>query len=354
VGGTTKRPTIADVADAAGVSKTTVSFAFNRPGRLAPATALRIHDVADSLGYRPHPVARMLANRRTRTIGILTPQTLSVIFENPHFAAFSAGVATAVQASGYGLQFISPVHGSLARGIGWATVDGVIVVGLSPRHREVEHVRRVGLPMVLVDSAAVPDQPSIQIDDVGGAQLAAEHLLSLGHRSVLILSFEPPEGCGGEADVVATRRLTGYQAGFRAAGLRLRDTWVLAAPSTIAGGAAAFHRSWEDGLRPTAVLAMSDAMAVGAMQAAREHGLAVPSDLSVVGFDDIELARFTDPSLTTVHQPIHRKGEQAVEWLIALIDGSRRSMAGERLATRLVVRSSTAPALAAPPRTERG
>ena len=105
---TPRRPRIADVAREAGVSKTAVSFAFNSPDRLAPETASRIRDVADSLGYRPHPVARMLTQRQTHTIGVLTPQALSVIFSNPFFGAFNEGVALAAEQEGYALHFISP------------------------------------------------------------------------------------------------------------------------------------------------------------------------------------------------------------------------------------------------------
>jgi DNA-binding LacI/PurR family transcriptional regulator len=343
-GASQSRPTIADVADAAGVSKTTVSFAFNHPDRLAPATASRVYEVAHSLGYRPNPVARMLAQRRTGAIGVLTPQVLPVTFENPYFATFSSGVAAAAQASGYGLQFISPIQGSLARAIHRATVDGVIVAGLAPRRAEVEQVRQVGLPTVAVDSAALPGLPSIQIDDEGGSRAAAEHVLGLGHRSVIVLAIEPPEGADSDPDAVALRRLAGYRAAFDAAGRSLPDTSVLAAPSTIGGGASAFRRAWEDGHRPTAVLAMSDALAIGVLRAARELDLSVPEDLSVVGWDDIELADYTDPRLTTIHQPIKWKGELAVEWLLTLIDDPTREMIGTRLATRLVVRSSTGPA----------
>jgi alanine racemase len=121
----TQRPRIADVAREAGVSKTAVSFAFNSPERLAPQTAIRIREVADHLGYRPHPVARMLTQRQTMTIGVLTPQALSVIFSNPFFGEFSEGVALAAEGSGYGLHFISPVRGSLARAMSQATVDRV-------------------------------------------------------------------------------------------------------------------------------------------------------------------------------------------------------------------------------------
>lgn len=340
-----RRATIADVAGAAGVSKTAVSFAFNRPDRLAPETASRIRTVAETLGYRPHPVARMLTQGRTRTIGILTPQALSVIFENPYFGAFNAGVATAAEASGYALHFISPLHGSLARAVNRATVDGVVAVGLSAHHAEVEQISVAGLPMVLVDSTALPSQAAIEVDDEGGARLAAEHLLSLGHRRFVVLAIEPSDRSDGDdPDGVPARRLRGYRAALDAAGIDLPREGVLTSVSTIPGGAAAFAETWDAGQRPTAVLAMSDAIAVGALRAARERGLAVPGDLSVVGFDDVELARIADPALTTIHQPIARKGEQAVELLLAILEGRSGPDQHEVLATRLVVRASTGPA----------
>ena len=150
------RPRIADVAREAGVSKTAVSFAFNSPDRLAPETALRIREVADSLGYTPHPVARMLTQRPDDDHRAADPQALSVIFSNPFFGAFCEGVALAAEEQGYALHFISPLHGSLARALGRATVDGVVAIGLSDDHPEVEQIRRAGVPFVLVDSTAFP------------------------------------------------------------------------------------------------------------------------------------------------------------------------------------------------------
>jgi alanine racemase len=340
-----RRPRIADVAREAGVSKTAVSFAFNSPDRLSQDTANRIRDVAHTLGYRPHPVARMLSQRRTRTVGVLTPQALSVIFSNPFFGAFSEGVASAVEESGYGLYFISPLEGSLARAIGRATVDGVVAVGLSDDHPEVEQIRGSGLPIVLVDSTALPEHGSVDIDDEGGARSAADHLLSLGHRDFLVIGVEPPSPGGRiEPDGVMGRRLAGYRAALADDGVDLPDGRVVVGPATIPGGRAAFDRAWEDGLRPTAVLVMSDAMAIGAMGAARDLRLGVPGDISFVGFDDIDLAPYTDPPLTTVHQPIRRKGAEAVRLLLSIVE--RREAAKtehRRLETRLIVRGSSGP-----------
>ena len=340
-----ERPRIADVAREAGVSKTAVSFAFNSPERLSPDTATRIRAVADTLGYRPHPVARMLTQRRTRTLGILTPQALSVVFANPFFAAFSEGVAVAAEEAGYGLLFVSPVYGSLARAVGRATVDGFVAIGLSEEHPEVGQIRKADLPIVLVDSAAFPEHMAVDVDDEGGARSAAEHLLALGHRDFLVIGVEPPTpGAHIEYGGIGGRRLAGYRAALADAGVELPDDRIVVGPVSVDGGAACFARAWEDGLRPTAVLAMSDVMAIGAIGAAGRLGLVVPDDVSVVGFDDIELARHVQPPLTTVRQPVRRKGEEACRLLLAAIERGETQPDHHRLETRLIVRGSSGPA----------
>jgi alanine racemase len=340
-----RRTRIADVAREAGVSKTAVSFAFNSPDRLAPETAVRIREVAESLGYRPHPVARMLTQRQTLSIGVLTPQALSVIFSNPFFGAFSEGVALAAEESGYGLHFISPLHGSLARAVGRATVDGVVAIGLTDDHPEVDQIRQAGLPIVFVDSTALPEYASVDVDDFGGARAAAEHLLGLGHREFLVIGVEPPPTTATEPEGVLGRRLRGYREALEVAGIDLPPERIVIGPASIQGGIAALNRAWEDGVRPTGVLVMSDAMAVGAMRALHDLRLQIPRDVSVVGFDDLDLAPYTDPPLTTVHQPIRRKGEEAVRLLLSVVQRRDSPKPEHRLLeTRLIVRGSTGPA----------
>ena len=190
-----------------------------------------------------------------------------------------------------------------------------MAIGLSDDHPEVEQIRRAGLPIVLVDSAALPEHGSVEIDDAGGAEAAAAHIVGLGHRDVLVIGVEPPAPGGPDPDGVTSRRLRGYRAAFAAVGVDIPDDRVVVGPASIDGGIAAMTGAWEDGLRPTAVLAMSDAMAIGAMRALRDLRLDVPGDVSVVGFDDIDLSPHVDPPLTTVHQPIRRKGEEAVRLL---------------------------------------
>jgi DNA-binding LacI/PurR family transcriptional regulator len=340
------RTRIADVARGAGVSKTTVSFAFNSPDRVKPETARRIREVAHELGYEPHPVARMLAQRRTRTIGILTPQALAAMFANPFFGTFSEGVAKVVEAEGFGLHFISPLHGSLARAVNRATVDGVVAIGLSGDHPEIEQIRQAGLPTVLVDSTPFASQGVVDIDDEQAATVAAEHLVELGHREIVVIGVEPPHPVTRlDPDGVMGRRLRGYRQALQRAAIQVPDAAVFVCPASFDGGADAFLRAWQEGRRPTAVLAMSDSIAIGVIRAARSLGISVPHGLSVVGFDDIDIASLIDPPLTTIHQPIREKGEQAARLLFAgLATRGGAPLERRRMETWLVVRASSAPA----------
>ncbi len=340
------------MARQAGVSKTAVSFAFNSPQRLNAETVDRIRAVAAELGYRPHPVARMLTARATATIGLLTPQSLPVVLGNPFFSLFAEGMAEVCEAHGYGLLLVSPLHGSLARAVAHASVDGFVALGMDDTHPDIGAIGGAGLPLVMVDEA-LSHHPSVEVDDEDGARRAAEHLLDLGHRDLLVvgISYDPsvsqPSAPPGG---VLGRRLRGYAAALGKRGVDLSPDRVLFAPASLDGGMAALRRAWEAGLRPTGVLAMSDVMAAGMLSAARELGLLVPRDLSVVGFDDLPLARLTHPPLTTVHQPVRRKGEEAARLLLEAIEGAEVAGPHRRLETTLIVRDSTARPRASSPR----
>ncbi len=339
----TRRVRIADVAREAGVSKTAVSFAFNSPERLGEVTVARIRDVATTLGYRPHPVARMLKARQTATLGILTPHSFTKVFGNPYFALFFEGVSSVVDDRGFGLLFIAPLGGSLERALDRATVDGVLVVGIDHDHPEVDGIRRAGVPMVSVDAPSWPEHGAVEVADEAGARAAGRHLAELGHRDILVMSIGPhTPGSGVSPGQVVRRRLQGYREGLGR--VSEGNEWVIGADATVESGEQEFIAAWDRGIRPTAVLAMSDAMAVGVMQAARGLGLSIPEDLSIVGFDDLPMSQLCNPPLTTVHQPIRAKGEAAARLLLAALDTGRSEKGTHRiLRTELVIRGSTAP-----------
>ena len=336
------RVTIADVASAAGVSKTAVSFAFNNPNRLGPATLERVLGVAQDLGYTPHPAARALSTKRSGTIGLLIPQRLAIVFGNPFVSELIQGLGEQCDEHDLTLLLVPPLDGSLEQAIRMASVDGFISLGLGPDDSAVRVLERIGIPNVLIDSEGSTDHPAVNIDDEAGAEAAARHLLGLGHRRIAILVL-PPVRAQKDPSPSVTRRLSGYRKAIDAAGAP-EPTTVIAGISVAAGGRA--FESLPRGRRgPTGVLAMSDMAAIGVLGAAESARLRVPEDLSVVGFDDIPAAAWTSPPLTTVRQPIVEKGKLAARILIQRMSG--KSVDSPRpLGTTLVVRKSTSSVMA--------
>ena len=335
------RVTIADVASAAGVSKTAVSFAFNNPERLGQATLERVLGVAHDLGYTPHPAARALSMRRSGTIGVLIPQRLSTVFANPFLSELMQGLGELCEEHDLTLLLVPPLDGSLESAIRQASVDGFISLGLSPDDRALEMLDRIGIPTVAVDSESSPTRPAVNVDDESGARAAAQHLLDLGHRDVAIIVLPPTRAQVG-LPPTAARRLAGYQAALEGAGVP--EPHTVTGGATRAAGARAFEDMPRGKRRPTAVLAMSDMVAIGLMAAAQSAGLKVPADLSVVGYDDLPMAAWTNPGLTTVRQPIIEKGRLAARLLIQRMKG-KVVHSPPPLGTSLVVRGSTSPPL---------
>lgn len=331
------RVTIADVASAAGVSKTAVSFAFNNPDRLGHATLERVLEVAHDLGYAPHPAARALSMRRSGTIGVLIPQRLSTVFANPFLGELIQGLGELCEEHDLTLLLVPPLDGSLEGAIRQASVDGFISLGLSPDDRALDVLDRIGIPTVLVDSEGSAAHPSVNVDDQGGAAAAARHLLELGHRHLAIIVLPPARG-QLESTPTAVRRLAGYRSAIQLAGLP--EPQIVMAGISVQAGARAFESVPKGKNRPTGVLAMSDMAAIGVMSAAQSAGLRVPDDLSVVGFDDVPASSWTNPPLTTVRQPIVEKGRLAARLLIQVMKG-KSVEAPAPLSTSLVVRGST-------------
>jgi DNA-binding LacI/PurR family transcriptional regulator len=232
---------------------------------------------------------------------------------------------------------VPPLDGSLEGAIRQASVDGFISLGLNPDDRELDTLDRLGIPTVLVDSEASPSHPSVNVDDKGGAEAAARHLLELGHRQLAIIVL-PPARAHVEHTPTAARRMAGYLATIERAGAP--DPYLVTAGISVPAGISAFEGLPKGKRRPTAVLAMSDMAAIGVMSAAQASGLGVPGDLSVVGFDDIPLSAWTNPPLTTVRQPIVEKGRIAARLLIQRMKG-KAVESPTPLSTSLVVRSST-------------
>lgn len=342
--------TMSDIAKRAGVSKTAVSFAFNDPSRLSEATLRGIMDMATELGYTRDPVARMLSTRQTNSLGLLLPQELPRALANPYYAQFMRGIGQICHREGLTLLLVPPLRGSMLKAIPYAAVDGFIVCGLEIDRGEVKALQQRGVPFVLVDSETSPGIPSIDIDDQGGARALMEHILNHGHRRIALLPFE--SGAGGDIGAyrgTLARRMVGYREALIAAGLSMDDPRITVQEviCTRQGGYEAFRGFQGRDAPPTAIVALSDIIAIGVLDAAREMGVHVPDEISVAGFDDQPEACWVRPALTTVYQPIEAKGRVAGEMLVAALREEGGPLQ-RTLHTTLMVRESVGPALGRP------
>lgn len=351
-----RRLTLLTLARDLGVSRATVSNAYNRPDQLSPALRERILARAAELGFPgPDPMARGLRRGRVGAVGVLVDEGLSYAFSDPTAVLFLDGLARELEADGLGL-LLHAAHaggGDLDR-IRDAAVDAWVVQSLPERHPAVSAAQSRGRPLVVLDQPRLPGVPLVGIDDEAGGGAALEHVLGLGHRRIAVLTMQlHADGRSGPADLprqrtatyqVMRRRLGGAAAAAEAAGLRWTDVAVLECTANdpeVAAGVVAPLLSGPD--RPTAVVALSDQLALGVLRAAGSLGLDVPGQLSVTGFDDSPAAAEARPPLTTVAQPLRERGE-AVGVLV------RGLLRGEPVVTpapasvHLVVRGSTAPA----------
>jgi alanine racemase len=334
--------TITDIARRAGVSKTAVSYAFNDPARLGEETVRRIKAVADELGYSPHPVARSMSTGRTGTIGVLVPQPLTEMLKNPFVAEFLEGVAAATERVELPILLVPPVRGSVEHAVNGAAVDGFLTLGLELFRPTMHVLGRRGRPFVMVDSEPADGVACVNVDDEGGAYAAMRHVLDEGHRRIGILGIRSPQRGRWEKYVgTLKRRMNGYRRALDEVGLQINAGGVRLTECDVTeeGGRVGFRRLWKGTHRPTALVAMGDLIAVGALEAALEARLVLPAELSIVGFDDIPEARWVRPALTTIRQPAREKGRVAAELLIDLLAG-RGEPRHVVLETHLVERDS--------------
>ncbi|MCG8481118.1 MAG: substrate-binding domain-containing protein [Spirochaetales bacterium] len=335
------RVTIKDIARISGYSKTTVSFAFNDPKRIGKETREKILRIAEELGYVPDPVARNLSLRHQGTIGLLLPEVISFAFFNPYLSQIVQGIGEVCERENYSLTLIPPIRESLMEGVRRAAVDGLITIGLEPGMETVDFIRRRHLPFVAIDGRVGGGFPVVGIDDRGAAATAMRHVLELGHREIAIVAFcEEPRVTTGS--YVKAERLAGYREALEAVDTALIDeaSYVYAV-SSLDGGRQAAQALLDGRRQPTAIVAMSDILALGIMEQLEEYDIAVPEEITVVGFDNIPEARLVRPRLTTISQPGYDKGRHAADSLMTLIVDEKSGPGHIVLKTELVVRDSS-------------
>ena len=343
-----RRVRLRDVAERAGVSVGSASQAFGRPELVSEDVRKRVLAAAEELGYPgPDPAARRLRIGRAGAVGVIFAERLGYQFTDPAAPAFLRGIARGIEDTPTGLLLIpdSRQRAEAARTVREAAVDGFIIYSVPQNDPRVEAALARRLPVVTVDQPRGAETPFVGIDDRAAARSAAEYVRELGHERVGVLSFVTTLDAAASLELdLSVERLGGYKEG-------LGDGWDRELVRTCRPNAPEPAREATlDLLRlsepPTAILAMSDILAIGAIQGAAEAGVAVPDELSVVGFDDSPVARQASPPLTTVAQPHEEKGRLAAQFLVEELErgGARRSRSRKTiLPTELVVRESTAP-----------
>jgi DNA-binding LacI/PurR family transcriptional regulator len=347
--------TLQTIADALGVSRTTVSNAYNRPNQLNPELRRKVLETAAALGYAgPDPAARRLRSGRSEAIGLLFCDTLSRAFADPAAMLFLQGLAGQTEPAGLPLLLLAspqPDGADVVRAVREAVVDSFVVYSLPENHPQVNAALERRVPVVVVDEPRLPGMSFIGVDDRGGSRSAAEHLVELGHRRFGIISMRvidddhpggrlQPDRLAAATYSVTRERLAGYREALEAAGIDWSAIPIEERPgNSRETGATAARALLAEEPRPTAILANTDLLAFGALGAARELGIDVPGELSVVGFDDVPGAAYSVPPLTTVRQPLEEKG--VVAGRVVLERPEPRELL---LPTELVVRESSGPA----------
>jgi LacI family transcriptional regulator len=330
-----RRVTIEDVARAAGVSRQTVSRAVNNKGEISPATRERVLEAVLALDYQPSRVARGLATRRTRTIGLVVPD-----ITNPFFPEIARGVQDVARGADYSV-FLCNTDESpdeelqVLRSLAAQPVDGILLFGSRINDDDAAAFADGYRPLVVLNRVlAHPGVSLILVDNGRGAKLAVDHLADGGHTAIGMLA-------GPVTSPSSAQRVEGFRQAMAARGLSTPEDWILPGHPTIEGGYAAARHLLTGHPQVSALFTYNDLSALGAAQACLELGRRVPAGCAIIGFDDVRLAAMVSPSLTSVRVDKYYLGQQAMIRLLAMLDEPDAIFPPVRIDVELVVREST-------------
>jgi len=331
--------TLEEVARLTGVSRSTVSRVINDHPNVRPQTRERVWQAIRKSRYQPHAVARSLVTNRTQIIGMVIPEAVTTLFTDPFFSIVLRGATNACNAHRYQLM-LSLFAASADQQeryqnlLGNGYLDGVIVASASLDDPLISDLLRDQVPFVSIGRHPNRRVHSVDVDNLGGARMAVEHLIGLGHRRIATIT--------GRLDTTHGQdRLEGYHQAMQAHGIPVEEGLITEGDFTESSGMVGMQRLLP--ASPSAVFVASDTMAVGALKALRQAGRQVPQEIALVSFDDIPVASAIEPGLTTVRQPIERMGSMAVEVLLGLVESSLEEEVPVHrivLPTELVVRAS--------------
>lgn len=330
-----KAPTIYDVAEKAGVSIATVSKVINNTGRISEKTRKKVLSIMDELNYYPSVVASALTGKRTQTIGLLLPN-----LANPFYAELAREMEDRADEQGYSLVICSTDYKAekeqkyvslLIR----KRVDGFIITSGFNNVDLVQELLDQKIPVTLIAyNIARKSLNTISVDDYAGGYQATAHLAELGHKRIAVIAEQVQS---------STDRIRGYKAALNDFGLVYDDNLFSEAQATVENGKKAAEKLLNLENPPTAIFAFNDILAIGAIEAVHKRGLSVPEDVSIIGFDNIVLAKHCYPPLTTMAQPLDEIGNQAVDLLVGEIESKVIRKQRIMLSAELVIRDSTGP-----------
>ncbi|HZP82439.1 MAG TPA: LacI family DNA-binding transcriptional regulator [Chthonomonadaceae bacterium] len=336
--------TIKDVARACGLSAATVSYVINDgPRSVRPETRERVLQAIRELNYFPSAVARGLQGRRMNTLGVVLPREIASPLSNPYYAPVLDGIMNAAMR---GKQSTTIFTGHLWSDAQYSLpvycdgrCDGLLLLTPPTQCDILSALTRRGVPFVIIDDLrGEVEASSVEIDNVAGAYALIQHLLEQGHRRIAMFQ-------GASSFRCVAQRTRGYREALAAWGIAYDETLVFPGEYSAESGYenARLLLQQPAWLRPTAIFGCNDLIALGVLCALREAGVRVPQEMSVVGFDDVAPAAISQPPLTTIHQPLHRLGETAIEMLLAQIEGEAAPGEHRLLPTELITRGSVAP-----------
>lgn len=319
-----KRITIADIARISGYSKTAVSFAFNSPEKIGAEACARILEVAKEYDFVPNPLARSLSLGKHKAIGFLLPQDINKALSNPYILEVIKGIGTVCQDKGYMLTIIPPLHNSIPEAVKSATVDGIITMGFFIDLGISDILRQRKLPVVAIDGEANKDASSVTIDDEEAAFMQMNSVLKLGHRRIAVVTL-PQEAFASKDNAKESRSIEKRKAGYRRALKRYGLSWDEAISEydsevSYSAGIALAKTLTDNESRPSAVVTMSDIVAIGLIQGLKDNNIMPGKDIAIVGFDGIDEGGLTDPPLATISQPGDEKGRIAAALLFQSLD----------------------------------
>jgi LacI family transcriptional regulator len=331
------KSTIYDVARKAGVSTTTVSKIINNTGRISDKTKQRVLKIMEELNFQPNVLASAMKGKSTYSIAFLIPD-----IDNPIYTKYLKHIENHAQDLGYNIVMCSTENDpdKEARHISsmrQKRVDGFIIASKFSNVALLEELIAEGFPVSLFAHERTElSVDSVTVDDYVGGYLATKHLLSLGHKKIGVIA-------DAEEAFSSRERISGYRQALTEEGIQVDESLVLYSDETIEGAAVQAGKLLDRTARPTAIFGYNDLSAIGAMIAAKERGLRIPDELSVIGFDNTSLCDIVEPRLTSIDMPVEELGRKVMDLLVGKIEGTEKAKQRIRLLPTLVTRQSTAP-----------